>query len=579
MLNNSHSTSSRKRKARSPEVYPPGQPPPQYALSLSLPNLAGPSFSNLPVLPEPAEVGAQGPKARQAALPAVRPSQNRAAFGRWKSKAIPGFPAANVPLPAGITAQEVLESFPNHIDDHVILDLMREGRGAKAIDALIPAPPGKQKAGQSHSKIQLRISTIREAFPNESFPITSTKRQGARGEVPRDDEMTSEDEAARTQRAVSNPNQTGEQLALSIEGRGPATSFTPNLTQATRQPQQAQPLDEQIWEEHEKHKDLIFDIYYCNQPLSRPETKQTIHAHCEENYDALSRELHARLGATWEKAILPDGSTENSLSYLRRSIFQCFERLPDFRARIDSDCPADQIHQQLMTAVLQDLLGRLRYSTRYLEGMLETRSKIRAHVTLHARHSAQVENTLTTGQGTKVEMSSSVPGSRTKPQTFTGLTSVNSVDPKDIEVPSRVSKDFPIPVTKDLPSQQPAQDAGNVRTHVDSSKSDLVSEPVDHGMTDPPQTNPDNPRHEFDAYMSGAGEFVNHEAKATDLHPTTGKHHSQPLSSNDSHQGRIPFFHKQSHACSLKWSSLMAMAPSFHPTLHLLVPPHPPPLP
>lgn len=315
---------------------------------------------------------------------------------------------------------------------------MREGKGAKAIDALIPGPPGRQKAGQSHSKIQLRISTIREAFPNEDFPITSTKRSRAQSDVSRKEESdsTSSNSAFRAANgfsslecAVKGVLRTTDALSEVIHRRetsAPSSEIRPDqhtrsswdlasparsLFQTTEPPVrlkgtspvlfsaaavsgiplsdfQSLSLEAQIKAEFQKHKQLVFGAFYSEQPLSSSEMPQTILAHCTETYDAFSRELQVRSGVL-ERKVLPNGLLEHPLSYLHRSITQCFERLPEFRARVDCNCPEDQISKSVKTAILQDLLGRLHGWTKCLEAKLEVARQIKGHSQLHAKTSSK----------------------------------------------------------------------------------------------------------------------------------------------------------------------------------------------
>jgi hypothetical protein len=361
---------------------------------------------------------------------------------------IPGFPAADTPLPHGITAKVVCELYPNHVNDHVILALMREGKGAKAIDALIPAPPGKQKAGQSHSKIQLRVSTIREAFPDENFPITSTKRTRARSRVAENRAMSSEDddavsltadifsasmedigkasmtggprigkiqhhnsdnvlEVVRSDKSMrtsgyegppdigsfaslrwSPLHVTGPTLPLGSSG-APFRS-TSELAADPSHLHQSLFLKDQIKIEYQKHHQLVLDIYYYNnEPLSRTELKETIRAHCAAKYDAVSRELQASCGSVLDKMSVANGELEHPISYLQRSITGCFQRLPEFRALVNFGYPEDQIGKLVETAVIQDLLDRFRDWTRELETKLEIARQIRAHKNAHLETSSK----------------------------------------------------------------------------------------------------------------------------------------------------------------------------------------------
>ncbi len=582
MFADSQSTLHRKREDHSLPVQPQYQQAPQHSSTLSLPSITSPSHPdailNLPVSHHGAGIATPGAAARQASPPAPRPSQNRAAFGKWKSKAISGFPAMDVPLPSGLTAQEICESFPNHVNDHVILALMREGKGAKAIDALMPAPAGKQKAGQSHSKIQLRISTVREAFPNENFPITSTKRNRARSEGLKDEEMSFEDDSTvvmtandvsslsyetvgdlstrRLQReeekhhhsaGIPKASQHNSPLTLSghetssdqavlasshwspsrrqdppllLVAKGPAASWTSQLPQAGSHDGQTPQLEIQIRDEHEKHQVLVFGVYYGSLALYPPEMRQTILAHCADRYDALSRELQGISGVALKKAIMPSGQSEHPLSYLRRSITQCFETLPEFRARVDFDCPADQIGKRLGIAILRYLLDCLYEWTRQLEEKQEIAKQIRNHKNLHARHSAVGRVRTTASWG--MQMETSLPasdGSKTV-QPYETLASFKPPQENEPEMSTQLPQNS---APEQRFSQQPEKQASNVSGRVDPSRSDPVSRLEDQAMVDTINQALENPKHGFEMYMEQVEQFVNRQSRAIDLPTVSGK--------------------------------------------------------
>lgn len=527
--------------------------------------------------------------ARRAPQSTPRPSQNRAAFGKWKSKAIPGFPPADTPLPPGITAQKVFESYPNHVNDYFILALMREGKGAKAIDALIPGPPGRQKAGQSHSKIQLRISTIREAFPNEDFPITSTKRNRAPSDVSGNGarDSTGSSSAARTANGFSSSEcaikgvlRTTEALSGVIQ-RQETSGFAPesrhdqftrsswdlarstgSLSQTTEPPLRLgrtspvpfsatavsditlpflQPLslEAQIKVEFQKHKQLVFAAFYSEQPLSSSEMPQTILAHCTETYDAFSRELQVKSGML-DKKVLLNGLWEHPLSYLYRCIIQCFERLPEFRARVDDNCPKDQISKRIKTAILQDLLGRLHGWTKCLEAKLEVARQIKGHSQLHARTTAnfralsaqedwqsrasrsQEGHTAYALQSYPLSVKTSVPvlidGKDINPLGTRAGSNSCQVDRSKASDETTESHTFEHFFPAGLDQQAPRSD--NLGTIV-SSASTIGR--ADQTMDDAPAMTPSSLRHEFETYMEEAGKFINRETRGADLPPTSGK--------------------------------------------------------
>lgn len=572
-------------------------------------------------------------EAGRAARPAPRPSQNRAPFGKWKSKLIPGYPAADTPLPHGITAKVVCQLYPNHVNDHVILALMREGKGAKAIDALIPAPPGKQKAGQSHSKIQLRVSTIREAFPDENFPITSTKRIRARSRVAENRAMSSEDdgavsltadvfsastedtgkasmiggprigkiqlqnsddvlEAVRSDRSMrtsgyegppdiggfaslrwSPLHMTGPTLSLGASG-SPARS-TSELATDLSHLHQTPFLKDQIKIEYQKHHQLVLDIYYNNEPLSRTELKEAIRAHCAAKYDAVSRELQASCGSVLDKMSVANGKLEHPISYLQRSITGCFQGLPEFRALVNFGYPEDHIGKLVETAVIQDLLDRFRGWTRELETKLQIARQIRAHKNAHVETSSK--RTVVPEQHPRVTTSSQFStgnnGSNSQPNPFLPLSPTPRSQPAgapDDGARSAVKALFTTSASGDVgiegsvpgagcsgkaqsstmpTSPNPLQDwepesrnqaSANLPEHPSSlqhldkraerpngqpkiRRSAPASELEDRMIIDGALSSSEGTGHEFETYMEEAGEFVNHEAREIDLPPVSGK--------------------------------------------------------
>jgi hypothetical protein len=641
MFPNSHSVPDHKRKHHSPQTYADMRQSPGPSPALSLPNLAGSSSRDASVdlssRLDGAQVDVQDLHARQVPQITPRSSQNRAPFGKWKSKAISGFPAADAPLSHGVSAKELCESYPNHVNDHTILALMREGNGAKAIDALIPAPPGKQKAVQSHSKIQLRVSTIREAFPNENFPITSMKRKRERSNVPKNEAMSpddedmalvtahvsanSEDAAAessttkvpRTQatgglpkrfeidtsakanrlRRVPDigrfastecgPSQIGEP-SLHFEDAKTSASCTTELELDDLHLVQTQSLKDHIRLEYQKHKQLVFDVFYQNRLLPPLELIETIQAHCAAIYDSDSRRLQARCGSTFSKIILNHGELEHPLSYLRRSIKLCFERLPDFQARVDFDCQQDQTDRRLEIATLQESLSCLHRWTGYFESRIEIERLTRAHKNLHetanrgvtsvsAQHpwiitpspslpmyteSSSQPNpilpdynvapsfgswashpppptmtpadragkavaepiTMTASMRMKMEISPPVHGSAKDHQLWGDQATVGRPLVKVPGLLNRLSGDL---ASRQSVSHQVDQGAGSAEGVSKPSKSSSVSEINDHMMVDGPQSNARALRHEFDEYMEEVGDFVNHEARATYLPLVSGK--------------------------------------------------------
>jgi hypothetical protein len=488
--------------------------------------------------------------------------------------------------------------------------LMREGRGAKAIDALIPPPPGKQKAGQSHSKIQLRISTIREAFPNEVFPITSTKRGRSRSKVPKDEKVNFEDGVTSCTSAdgVSNSrctlagdlNTTGLQTrepqahldgaflagsqdntgtavgsdflivgtptwipsqraepSLRWASIGPAAAFRPKIPQAAQRSHQSNPLELQIKTEYEKHKQLVHDVFYGDQPLCGIEMWQSILAHCSETYDSFSRALQTKSGFSLNKMSLLDGELENSLSYLHRCITQCFERDPEFRARVELDCPENQVGERVKTAVLQDLLGRLHGWTKSLERRLEIIRQIKRHKKFHEKATGSVHSVpyqhdrqSTSSQSHAGYTASSLQldpllydslTPQIKPE-VSGLSKLGgSPNARAIRTAEEIIKSASQCMNSATmsPSSQvsggghlspqqgsskdPNYQVEDVCRLSDSSRADPSSGPADHTMTEAHSMTPENPRRSFDSYMEEAGGFIDRQTRATDLPPVSGK--------------------------------------------------------
>lgn len=580
------------------------------------------------------ESNAHDPEAGQTPRLYPRPAQNRAPFGKWKSKMVPGFPAADTLLPPGITAKDICKSFPNHVTDHIILALMREGKGAKAIDALIPAPPGKKKAGQSHSKIQLRISTIREAFPTENFPITSAKRARRSSPLSKDEGMSSDDDGTRrvtpdalksssvsvtagsdTRRRRVESSQPQDTCDFIKDGRGNEDvrsgvldPVTPNSSQwnlapkgepplrsgyagslasspstTTTERRQRSSIEMQIKREYHRHQQLVFDVYYKTQPLSPLEMEQTVQAHCAETYDTFSRELQVKSGLSLVKAVLPNGCSEHSLSYLRRSITQSFARRPDFRTHVDYNLPQEDIDRRTEMAVLQDLLGRLYGWTKYLETKLEIERQTRSHKDLHA---------IVTGHG-KFEQgehegifrsSHSRAGHTPHGHHVNGpfyeasrppFMTETSGKPKSTDLHhegtrhapgesiTSVSEDmnvealFPGPYGLRNTTLRDSLAAANQTPVLESGMSNALSRNLfldqrfsaqgyqprgrvdacgrigrlatqsgaaDHMMMDGTEIGQANPNLDFEVYMQEAGQFLTHEARAADLPPAPGKH-------------------------------------------------------
>jgi hypothetical protein len=534
------------------------------------------AIHGLPAQYDDLQTDSQHRRAKQTTSPGARPIQNRAAFGKWKSKTVPGFPAASVPLPPGITATQIAELYPNHVSDHVILELMRQGKGAKAIDALIPAPPGKTKAGQSHSKIQLRISTIREAFPNENFPITSTKRNRARGKVHKDEPMSplekhadhlgyvtagiSEENslhrvATQLQDDVgfskgtlndASPNFISPedlsrqgQLPPRLEASGLGSPYISELGHPSWSPRHTSPLDVQIKEEYRKHQQLLFILLYANKSLPPLELAQTVRSHCAATYDAISHQLQERSGVTLTKAILPGGWSEHSLSYLQRSIMECYKGHPAFRTHPDSDTIEDHTDNHTQTAVLQELHGRLRDWTRFLEMRLDNSRQTQSHSNLNAN----ADRSVNPGPILPSLHSSS-------PQTRAGYSSPGA-EPDRSSVTFRTTNWGPVRsgtrnhgiVSDDRvgflsPTSQPQSDSpGKIQTYSEQADHEpgyfervaqlMKSDPdfeLEPAMTDTSELTPYDSRHEFEEYMEEVEEFVNGQARAVDMSPASGKH-------------------------------------------------------
>jgi hypothetical protein len=533
------------------------------------------TIHGLPAHYEEPKTDSQDGRAKKTAPPGGRPIQNRAAFGKWKSKIIPGFPAATVPLPPGITAIQIAELYPNHVSDHVILELMRQGKGAKAIDALIPAPPGKAKAGQSHSKIQLRISTIREAFPDENFPITSTKRNRAGGKLHKDEPLSLLEKQvdhsshatvgisdAKSLRRVdtklqddygfSKGTQTDAtkrfigpedlsyqgQLPPRLEASGLGFPYISELGHPAWNPRHTPPLDVQIKEEYQKHQQLLFSLLYANKPLPPLELAQTIRSHCAATYDAISRHLQEKSGVTLAKATLPGGWSEHSLSYLQRSIMECSPGHAAFRTHPDSDTVDDQSNTHAQTAVLQELAGRLRDWTRFLETRLDTNRQTQTHLNLNWNAiSRKVPVPVVPG----LQSPSYVPGagySASGASPDGSWATFSSPDWKPGRSKTRNPGNMSDRRARYLtPEMQPQPDSpANIQTHSEQAddesgyfesvaqlmRADSEFE-IEPAMTDASEASPNARRHDFEEYMEEVEEFVNEQARAVDMSPASGK--------------------------------------------------------
>jgi hypothetical protein len=551
-----------------------------------------------PAQHDEAEADIRNLRAKQCAPPAARPIQNRAAFGKWKSKAVPGFPAANMPLPPGITATQIAESYPNHVSDHVILALMRQGKGAKAIDALIPAPPGKTKAGQSHSKIQLRISTIREAFPDENFPITSTKRNTARGKVQKDEPMSLSDEHANPTAAGRTPNSSFAtarnsdtkflhpvatqlqdnvgfsngtqndgsmrfispedlshrgQLPPHLDASGLGSPYTQELSRPSWSPRHTRSLDVQIKEEYQKHQHLLFIHLYANKPLPPLELAQTVQSQCAAAYDAISHQLQAQSGVTLTKAILPSGWPEHSLSYLQRSIMECFKGHPAFRTHGQIDTIEGQTGRHSETAVFQELLGHLRDWTRFLETKLDNNWQTESHSNVNSNATSSVNpGSLRPGlhsasYQTRGGRSASGLDSDASLVTFRGpifesprSETCNNDTASDDRARYLRAATQPQPESlREIQTylEQADRDAGNFEGSAQPTRSDSISglkEPFEetfeeHTVTDAPEMIPNASRYEFEDYMEEVEESVNRQARAVDMLPAFGKQYAKFL--------------------------------------------------
>ena len=586
----------------------------------------------LPRAVDEVESDTQDQQADQVPQVPSRPSQNRAAFGKWRSKPISGFAAVDTILPPEISAQEVCESYPNHVNDYTILTLMREGKGAKAIDALIPGPPGKPKAVQSHSKIQLRVSTIREAFPDEDFPITSTKRKRSRSMVPKDEPTSSDDDNVaptavgasrgwkgaaarsstmiipRTQHSVDHlqdtesdktlrasdpekvsalgtfaasdscPSRIGEP-SLRWEAAGTPASSTTELGHDDFYHFQIQLLKQRIRIEYHMHKQLVFAAFYYTLRLPAIELVETVRAHCAAMYDSESRGLQGFCGTTFKKINLNHGESEHALSYLQRSIKMSFERIPSFRARVDPDCPQDHIDRRLEIAVLQESLIRLQSWTKHLESMRETERKTQAHKRLHEAADRDSDASFATSlQQMPLPPSSYL---STHPESSPASVQVfrnHHFDPESGPWTSRTLSPIATPIDRPLQTSVDARFTEELsptvkgrfedgclsedpalrgRLHMNEleasnrpavnfasafrfsngsdqeregrgegfkpSKSSPMSEISDHIMTEAPQLSALPPSQEFETYMEGAGAFVDHEARASNLPSASGK--------------------------------------------------------
>jgi hypothetical protein len=274
-----------------------------------------------------------------------------------------GYLPPNLPLPARASAKDICQFFPNHIDDHVILTLMRDGLGAKAIDALIPPPKGMAKAAQSHSKIQLRVSAIKENFPSEPFPGTKQK---------------SPDTGTRPDNGKDvHPGDLIERAAPRPSTSQAATGYYPAIGPNSS-------INDQVNAEHEKHLKLVFEVYYSGECLTGMEMDDAVQAHCSADYDSMSRELQDMAGSRFEKKQTLDGEQEDSVIYLRRSLVRALERVPVFRLRLAPDTFESLSGERLEAAISSILLDQLRLLTGSLEEKVESERQRRAHQKAHS---------------------------------------------------------------------------------------------------------------------------------------------------------------------------------------------------
>ena len=283
---------------------------------------------------------------------------NRAAFGQWRPKPLGGFPDHTTPLPPNTSAQEICRRFPNHLDDHVILALMRAGKGAKAIDALLP-PPQSGKAAQSHSKIQRRIILIREQFPHETFPIPGSRP--ATRSVPTTTAGPSAAPAGPTGNTTTGtaPGSAGDTTT------GTATGPTGNITTGTAAgPSGGNPpantaagapvgsttaaagglaavqgsmalsafiLQNTIRTAYMQNLQLCANILTRLRPFSTTDPWPSAVAQCHRWYVAESQYFQAMAGRSLTFIVHPDGSAEHPLQYFHRSIRDCFQNEPAVR--------------------------------------------------------------------------------------------------------------------------------------------------------------------------------------------------------------------------------------------------------
>ena len=377
-------------------------------------------------------------------LPQNKPKkhQSRAPFGKWRAKEMPGFPSSEASLPVQISATDICRLYPNHVDDYVIKDLMHQGMGAKAIDALIPAPPGKIKAGQSHSKIQLRITTIRLQFPNDYFPIPSTRRNRQQSSALQDETVFPKDESSSfhdantifaqdifqspsSKQAVSyhQPAQQHSVPNTRFRSQEPArlpsthrsqilntniprpsrlpssqrtqSAFYEELIQAARPSitpvmatsiQLSQPfpsLEDQIGAEYEKHQRLVFEAFCSAKPLFYPlETIWLCRDKCYSRYDAESWEVQKKLGRRVSKIKPPIGHIEHPLRFLQRCSLMRLEENLQMRAEVVLDCPLNEVPNRLEAANNKNVLGLLKIMTKELKDTMDVNQLLKAYASL-----------------------------------------------------------------------------------------------------------------------------------------------------------------------------------------------------
>lgn len=370
-------------------------------------------------------------------------TQNRAAFGKWQAKVMSGFPGPAMMLPEDISDEDICRQYPNHVDDYVILRLMRKGMGAKAIDEMMPVEAGKKRAGQSHSKIQLRIGTIRREFPDEDFPIPSSRRrprrvadaganegedeeadqhQQASDEAPAPQQPSLPDATASSSTLVpaqdaarsappssppsappsvaSHPSSRAASNHAAPAGHGslrelPAAAGhagpggvpgprLPHLEAADWNPPPAEMsarLLREIDIQQHTHHELVHQAFYRFQAHPRFMLNM-VRRHVQARYDAESRRLLNEIPGRVERRILQNGVPEPALAFLMRCGAELLWRVDRYRVMVLNRWPHHEPRECIEAMALAHVLNLLKEMTRNLRWTIEANRQLDAYANL-----------------------------------------------------------------------------------------------------------------------------------------------------------------------------------------------------